>query len=80
MKFYPIFRRSGSWLSDQWKFIKFHSAMNMKLQQRFDDFFEGQIQRNFSSEYEQPVFKIFPTLQEYNTGDLFSPHSLDANL
>ena len=80
MGFYPILRRSGPWLSDQWKFIRFHPVMNMKLQQRSDDLFEGQIQRNSSSGYEQPVFKVFPTLQEYNTGDLFSPHPLDANL
>ena len=80
MGFYPILRRSGPWLSDQWKFLRFHPAMNMKLQHRSDDLFEGQIQRNSSSGYEQPIFKVFPSLQEYNTGDLFSPHPLDADL
>lgn len=80
MGLWPSLRREGSWRSDQWKFMMFHPAMNMTFHSRADGLFEGCIRRNVGNEIEQPIFKIFPLLQEYNTGDLFSPHPSDPQL
>lgn len=80
MGLWPSLRREGSWRSDQWKSMMFHPAMNMTFHSRADGLFEGCIRRNESNEMEQPVFKVFPTLEEYNTGDLFSPHPGDPLL
>ena len=74
---WPILRSSGPWHSDRWKFMKFHEAMNMKFEERSQGIFQGYIVRNPQNEYQQPVFKIFPTLQKYDTGDLFAPHWRD---
>lgn len=78
MGLWPTLRRDGPWLSDRWKFMAFHPAMNMVFHHRSNDLFEGCIRRNATIETEQPIFKLFPMLQEYNTGDLFSPHPNDA--
>ena len=80
MGLWPSLRRSGPWLSDQWKFMRFHPAMNMAFRHRSDGLFEGCIQKNSNLGYEQPIFKVFPVLREYKTGDLFSPHPSDTQL
>lgn len=80
MGLWPTLRRSGPWLSDQWKFMRFHPAMNMAFHSRSDGLFEAYIRRNSEVESEQPIFKIFPTLREYDTGDLFSPHPHEPHL
>lgn len=36
--------------------------------------YEAYVIRNSDVEDEQPVFKLFPHLREYKTGDLFAPH------
>lgn len=77
---WPILRRSEGWHANKWKFMKFHPAMNMRLEPRSEGIFQAYIVRNPGSEYEQPVFKVFPTIQEYDTGDLFSPDPLDSDL
>ena len=74
----PTLRRDGPWLSDRWKFMAFYPAMNTVFHRSSDDLFEGCIRRNATIEKEQPIFKLFPMLQEYNTGDRFSPHPSDA--
>lgn len=80
MGLWPTLRRSGPWILDQWKFVRFHPAMNMTLQPRSNGLFEGCIRRNSEPEYEQPIFKLFPNLEEYASGDLFSPHPSDPQL
>lgn len=77
---WPIIRRCGQWKSDEWKFIRFHPAMNIRLDHRSDGLFEAIIMRNTKFEYEQPIFKLFPMLQEYGTGDLFAPHPIELDL
>ena len=34
--------------------------------------------RDSKSKEEQPIYNIFPDLQEFSNGDLFSPHAADA--
>ena len=80
MGLWPTLRSSGPWLSDQWKFMRFHPAINMAFHSRSDGLFEAHLRRNSDFESEQPIFKIFPMLQEYSTGDLFSPHPKDPDL
>jgi acyl-CoA synthetase (AMP-forming)/AMP-acid ligase II len=80
MGFSPTLRRRDQWQSDRWKYMRFHPAMNLKFHHHVDDLFEGRIQRNPSSEYQQPIFRMHPNLQEYCTGDLFSSHPLESEL
>lgn len=80
MGFSPTLRHRDQWQSGQWKYMRFHPAMNLKFHHHVDDLFEGRIQRNPNSEYQQPIFRIFQNLQEYRTGDLFSSHPLDSEL
>lgn len=58
----------------------FHPAVDMTFHLRSDGLFEGCLRRNESIDKLRPVFKLFPMLQEYNTGDLFSPYFSDAQL
>lgn len=57
--------------------MNFHPIMNVKMCERTEGVFEAVICRNASLDKEQPVF---PTLDEYPSGDLFSPHPLDPQL
>lgn len=77
---WPTVRRCGAWPKDEWKYMRFHAAMNVRLEHRSDGLFEVIIQRNTLFEYQQPVFRLFPMLQEFNTGDLFCPHPTDQYL
>ncbi|KAF7958562.1 hypothetical protein EAE96_002102 [Botrytis aclada] len=45
-----------------------------------ENLYEAYIVRNPKPEDEQPVFKLFPTLQEFRTKDLFSPHPTKPDL
>ncbi|KAI9867753.1 MAG: hypothetical protein M1830_005759 [Pleopsidium flavum] len=80
MGLWPTLHRSGKWPSEHWKFMRIHLAANIEFRHQPDDLHEAFIKRNPEFEDEQPVFKIFPNLQEYSSGDLFSPHPSDPQL
>lgn len=63
----------GPWDTRSWNSLKPHPKENMQFRQLQDDIYEAVIVRNSDIEHEQSVFKIFPTLREYSTKDLFSP-------
>ncbi|KAF2811145.1 acetyl-CoA synthetase-like protein [Mytilinidion resinicola] len=72
------------WNADQWHYMRFHPAMNMRLDlsSEAEGIYEAIIQRNDSTNdsYVQPIFKLFPELEEYRTGDLFLRHSSELGL
>jgi acyl-coenzyme A synthetase/AMP-(fatty) acid ligase len=47
---------------------------NLQYRKTIDDLYEGVIVRNQNEDDVQPVFKLYPHLQEYPTKDLSSPH------
>jgi acyl carrier protein len=60
--------------SETWRYVHFHPAMQAELRHRMDDLYELVVRRSSENPDAQPVFALFPDLQEYETRDLFSPH------
>lgn len=77
---YPILRPSGKYPAEDWKYIHPHPAGGLEFRPQLNGLYEAFVVRNPDFEQEQPVFKIFPHLQEYATKDLFSPHPSKPNL
>jgi acyl-coenzyme A synthetase/AMP-(fatty) acid ligase len=86
MGLWPLLAREGTWQADDWHYMHFHPAMNMKMNRvpGADDIFEAVIERNQElpgkDSYIQPIFGLFPGLQKYHTSDLFTPHWSNSNL
>ena len=59
---------------DTWACMNFHPKAGYEFCYVGDGCYEAKIKRNPLAEEEQPVFKIFPQLQEWSTKDLFTPH------
>lgn len=77
---YPTLRPTGKFPAEDWKYIHPHPASGLKFRAQPNGVYEAFIIRNPDFEQEQPVFKIFPRLQEYATKDLFSPHPSKPDL
>lgn len=77
---YPLLRPSGSFPAEDWKYIHPHPAAGLEFRPRSEGVYEAYIIRNSDFEHEQPVFKIFPDLQEFATKDLFTPHPSKPDL
>ena len=77
---WPSLHRSGRWPSEQWKFMRIHPSANMEFRHQEGDLYEAYIKRAENPDEEQPVFKVFPSLQEFSSGDLFSPEPSDPEL
>ncbi|KAF2116793.1 putative NRPS-like enzyme [Lophiotrema nucula] len=83
---WPILRPADTWYADRWHFMHLHPAMNMKMEPSPDagEFYEAILERRLTPDggesYTQPVFKLFPQLQRYHTGDLFTQHPLHPHL
>ncbi|KAF7939402.1 uncharacterized protein EAE97_007482 [Botrytis byssoidea] len=61
---YPLIREIGDREPNDWR----------------RNLYEAYIVHNPKPEEEQPVFKLFPTLQEFRTKDLYSPHPSKLDL
>lgn len=77
---YPLLRPSGTFPAEDWKYIHPHPAGGLEFRPRPNGLYEVFIVRNPDFEQEQPVFKLFPHLQEFATKDLFSPHPSKPDL
>ncbi|KAG9231151.1 hypothetical protein BJ875DRAFT_383602 [Amylocarpus encephaloides] len=80
MSVYPLLRPQGEWQKDDWKYIHPHPLAGLEFREYIDGLYEAVVVRNAAADDEQPVFKLFPGLQEYHTQDLFSPHPEKAGL
>jgi acyl-coenzyme A synthetase/AMP-(fatty) acid ligase len=58
----------------EWKYLHFHPRMGVEFRNVIEDIFELIIVRHQEYEDHQPVFKLYPELQIFETGDLWSPH------
>ncbi|KAF4631134.1 hypothetical protein G7Y89_g6998 [Cudoniella acicularis] len=63
----------GTWDSRTWNSWKPHPGDNIEFRRLQDDSYEAIVHRNNAANGEQPVFKLFPDLQEWSTRDMFSP-------
>ncbi|KAF7925651.1 uncharacterized protein EAE98_006876 [Botrytis deweyae] len=79
---FPNIYKSGEWPADDWKYQCTHPAAGLEYRVFSDDdqLYEAVIVRNSDPEFEQPVFKLYPDLNEYSTKDLFSPHPTKEGL
>lgn len=77
---FPLLRPSGRFLAEDWKYIHPHPAGGLEFRPRANGLYEAYVVRSRDFEHEQPVFKVFPHLQEFATKDLFSPHPSKPNL
>lgn len=77
---YPLLRPSGRFPAEEWKYIHPHPASGLEFRPQPNGLYEAFVVRNPDFEQEQPVFKIFPHLQEFATKDLFKPHPSKPDL
>ena len=70
----PALRPKQEWPAVEWNYLKFHPSALLDFRHQSDDLYEAFVTRNADIEDEQPVFKLFAHLQEYRSGDLYSPH------
>lgn len=77
---YPLLRPCGTYPFDDWKYYHPHPAAGLEFRPSTQGLYEAFIVRNTDFEDEQPVFKIFPDLMEYQTNDLFAPHQFKPGL
>ncbi|KAK2595805.1 hypothetical protein QQS21_006568 [Conoideocrella luteorostrata] len=71
---FPLVYREPLSQKSDWRSVEFHPQINAKLRHRFDGLYELVLVNEHVYERPQPVFALFPNLQEYETGDLFTPH------
>jgi len=76
---WPLVHPQGECIGEDWQYIRPHPLVGIEFRP-IGDKFEAVVVRNSDKEYEQPVFKVFPDLQEFHTKDLFSPHPTKAGL
>lgn len=61
---YPLIRKIGDWDHKDWKYFQAHPAAGLQFRKYDDNLYEAYIVRNSKPEEEQPVFKLFPDLEE----------------
>lgn len=75
---YPALRPGGAWDRSIWKYILPHPTSGIDFRCHSwdggDAKYAAIIVRNPDPADMQPVFTVFPDLQEYHSGDLYSPH------
>ncbi|OJJ48921.1 hypothetical protein ASPZODRAFT_1354781 [Penicilliopsis zonata CBS 506.65] len=70
----PLIRRDATTLSEDWKPIMFTPGLGIVLRPVNENVYELYQARDPEIEWRQPVFKLYPHLDIFKPGDLFSPH------
>lgn len=65
---------------DDWEYVAIDPCYNVNFYQHADDLYEAVVVRSKECEMYQPVWHVFPDLQEYHTRDLYSRHSTKSGL
>jgi thioester reductase-like protein/aryl carrier-like protein len=71
---FPLAHISESSFTESWRYFNFHPGAGAEFRHHMDDLHELIIVRTIDHPEFQPVFSIFPDLDEYETHDLLSPH------
>ncbi|KAF7951800.1 hypothetical protein EAE96_007098 [Botrytis aclada] len=77
--FYPSLKPTGE-RSTFWGHHQFDPSSNISFKHQADDLYEAVWHRNLDPEKLQPIFKIFPKLQQWRSKDLYSPHPTESDL
>ncbi|KAH8799324.1 hypothetical protein F5884DRAFT_758350 [Xylogone sp. PMI_703] len=74
----PQLQHTSSSALDDWEYIHFHPDIGAEFCRIEEDLYELRIE---DAQIKcQPVFKLYPDLPIFHTGDLFSPHPVKSNL
>lgn len=73
-------RISGKFPSEDWQYVHFHPDIGAKFEHINEHLYELRFVRHPNLEEHQPMFKLFPHLQVYNTCDLYTPHPSKPDL
>ncbi|KAL8951795.1 MAG: hypothetical protein Q9222_002244 [Ikaeria aurantiellina] len=65
---------------NDWQYLEVDECFNIAFCQHTDDLYEAVVVRSKMHELYQPVWHIFPDLQEYHTKDLYSKHPTKPGL
>ena len=76
----PTIQAINGFAIEDWKYLQPHPAAGFEFRLKQNGLYEAFIVRNQNLEDEQPVFKLFPHLQEYPTHDMFSQHPTNPDL
>jgi acyl-coenzyme A synthetase/AMP-(fatty) acid ligase len=78
MASFPALRPAGAWDRSIWKYIMPHPITGIDFRCHSwdggDAKYSAVIVRNKDPEDIQPIFTVYPHLNEYHSGDLYSPH------
>ncbi|KIW16413.1 hypothetical protein PV08_06465 [Exophiala spinifera] len=77
---FPTIYPADQWPTAEWKHFQFNPDYRFEFQNASEGEYEAVIARHPDGDKEQPVFKVFPDLKEYRTGDLYIPHPSKPNL
>ncbi|KAK6598613.1 nonribosomal peptide synthetase [Botrytis cinerea] len=75
----PLVSLTEDMAREDWKYLHIHPNAGVEFRPYNDTVYELFIVREKNFENHQPIFKTFPDLQEYQTRDLFVPHSSKPN-
>jgi acyl-coenzyme A synthetase/AMP-(fatty) acid ligase len=76
----PQLHPSHEYNPSEWKYLHFHPRMGVEFWNASEDIFELVMVRHQEFEDYQPVFKLYPEFQIFETGDLWSPHTSKEGL
>ncbi|KAF7872907.1 uncharacterized protein EAF02_008978 [Botrytis sinoallii] len=77
---YPAVFPSDKWPSEDWKYFHFHPNAGIELRSHSENRHEAVLIRNTDPEKFQPIFSVFPSLNQWETHDLYAPHPSIADL
>ncbi|KAF7934097.1 uncharacterized protein EAE97_008457 [Botrytis byssoidea] len=75
----PLISSTEETTRKYWKYLHIHPSAGVEFRPYNDTVYELFIVREKNFENHQQIFKTFPDLQEYQTRDLFVPHSSKPN-
>lgn len=65
---------------EDWNYFEFHPASGYIPEHLHDDLYRMSFKRLPEYEFVQTVFRLFPELDKYTSGDILSPHPTKPNL
>ena len=65
---------------DDWKYVEIDDSCNVEFREQADGLYELIQVRDQEHEKYQPIWHVFPDLQEYHTRDVFSKHPTNPKL
>lgn len=77
---FPSVYPADRWPTAEWKYFQFNPEYKFEFRSASEGEYEAVIVRHPDADKEQPVFKVFPDKQEYQTGDLYVPHPSKPDL